>query len=82
MPDLLVLLHTVSHLLWQLDPLGYPEPSGEQWQLLYEEMERLAERQLYPGMPAEVIIKTGERTALRYLLQPILDSMHRAWREE
>ena len=47
-----------------------------------EEVERLEERELYPGMPAEVMIKTGERTALEYLAQPILDSMGRAWREE
>ncbi len=38
--------------------------------------------ELYPGMPAEVMIKTGERTALQYLAQPLLDSMGRAWREE
>ena len=37
---------------------------------------------LQPGMPAEVMIRTGSRTALRYLMQPILDSMQRAWREE
>ena len=27
-----------------------------------------------PGMPAEVFIKTGERTFLDYLLQPVADS--------
>ena len=37
---------------------------------------------LQPGMPAEIMIKTGERTALTYLLQPIYDSMNRAWRED
>ncbi|GBF26482.1 type I secretion system membrane fusion protein PrsE [bacterium MnTg02] len=36
---------------------------------------------LHPGMPAEVMIKTGERTALAYLVQPILDSVNRAMRE-
>lgn len=35
-----------------------------------------------PGMPAEVIIKTGERTFLNYLLQPITDSLARAFRED
>jgi HlyD family secretion protein len=34
-----------------------------------------------PGMPAEVYIKTGERTFLEYLLQPVRDSMSRAFRE-
>ena len=37
---------------------------------------------LLPGMPAEVIIKTGERTFLQYLLQPALDSAARSFREK
>ncbi len=47
-----------------------------------DEVAKLEDRNLYPGMPAEVMIKTGERTALQYLAQPMLDSMNRAWREE
>jgi HlyD family type I secretion membrane fusion protein len=35
-----------------------------------------------PGMPAEVYIKTGERTFLAYLLRPLRDSMSRAFREK
>jgi HlyD family secretion protein len=34
-----------------------------------------------PGMPAEVYIKTAERTFFEYLMQPIRDSMARAFRE-
>ena len=34
-----------------------------------------------PGMPVEVYIKTAERTFLEYLLQPLKDSMTRAFRE-
>ena len=34
-----------------------------------------------PGMPAEVYIKTAERTFLEYLTKPIRDSMTRAFRE-
>jgi HlyD family type I secretion membrane fusion protein len=37
---------------------------------------------LYPGMPAEVMIVTGARTALEYLLQPISLSFNRAFREQ
>ena len=33
-------------------------------------------------MPAEVMIKAGERTMLQYLAQPILDSFNRAFREQ
>ena len=47
-----------------------------------KEMKRLPSSELQPGMPAEVMIQTGERTALQYLTQPIIDSMNRAWREE
>jgi len=45
------------------------------------EVARLGGGQLLPGMPAEAMIKTGERTALAYLSQPIVDAMARAWRE-
>ncbi len=37
---------------------------------------------LYPGMPAEVIITTGERTFLNYLVTPISRSFRRSFREE
>ena len=47
-----------------------------------EEVERLGDQQLQPGMPADIMIKTGERTALQYLSQPLLDSLEKAWREE
>jgi HlyD family secretion protein/epimerase transport system membrane fusion protein len=36
---------------------------------------------LLPGMPAEVFIMTGERTALDYILEPFLDSIRRSARE-
>ena len=39
------------------------------------------ELRLYPGMPAEVIIPTGNRTALDYLISPVTSSMDRAFRE-
>lgn len=35
-----------------------------------------------PGMPAEVMIKTGERTFLEYLLEPFTRLVQRAFREE
>lgn len=34
-----------------------------------------------PGMPAEVFIRTGERTAMNYLLKPLGDRMQRALTE-
>lgn len=38
--------------------------------------------QIIPGMPVEVFIKTGERTPLAYLMQPLQDSFSKAWREQ
>ena len=34
-----------------------------------------------PGMPAEVMVQTAERTFLDYLVRPVSDSMSRAFRE-
>ena len=36
---------------------------------------------LVPGMPVEVFMSTGERTALSYLIKPFTDQMNRAFRE-
>ena len=38
--------------------------------------------QLRPGMMVEALIRTGERSFGRYLLQPVFDSFHRAFREQ
>lgn len=46
------------------------------------EVERLGDKQLQPGMVAEVFVRTGERTMAEYLLQPLRDSFQRAWLEE
>ena len=54
--------------------------TGEPFYLVHvafpdEQLERLGDRRLQPGMPADVMVKTGERTALRYLFQPLLDDL-------
>lgn len=46
------------------------------------EMARVPHVSLYPGMPVEVAIVTGERTFLDYILQPLLDSFAHSFREE
>jgi HlyD family secretion protein len=38
--------------------------------------------ELYPGMPADVLIRTGSRSFLSYLFQPITDSMNSSFREK
>ena len=34
-----------------------------------------------PGMPADVYIKTGERTFLQYIMRPVMDTFSRSLRE-
>lgn len=46
------------------------------------EIERLGGLELVPGMPAEVLIQTGSRNALSYLVKPLRDQIMRAFREE
>lgn len=46
-----------------------------------DEVRRLGELELVPGMPAEVAIKTGDQRPVDYLVQPIVQSIDRAWRE-
>jgi len=43
---------------------------------------KLKGAELYPGMLAEVLISTGERTALDYFMKPITVSLNRAFRED
>lgn len=47
-----------------------------------EGMKTLGKRQMHPGMPAEVIIKTGARTLLTYLLHPLTKRMAASMKEE
>ena len=46
-----------------------------------ESLEKIVERRLVAGMPAEVSIATGQRTAGRYLLDPFIDAVRRSMRE-
>lgn len=46
------------------------------------EIERLKNRALVPGMPAEVFLETGERSVLSYFLKPLKDQSMRVFREE
>ena len=47
-----------------------------------EALARLKGVKLVPGMPAEVFIRTGERTVLSYLTKPINDQVGRAFKED
>jgi HlyD family secretion protein len=47
-----------------------------------EEIARLGDVKLVPGMPVEVFIRTHERTALSYLIRPVHDQIARAFKEK
>jgi len=51
-------------------------------QILGDISKALGGAALYPGMQAEVMIVTGERTPLEYLWRPISSSLNRAFRED
>jgi len=42
----------------------------------------IQKEKIKPGMPAEVLIKTGENTPLQYLLDPLLSAFRTAWRDQ
>jgi protease secretion system membrane fusion protein len=51
-------------------------------QVTPEGMKTLGTRQMQPGMPAEIVIKTGERSMLTYLLNPLLKRVAASLKEE
>ena len=46
-----------------------------------EELNRLGDAKLIPGMPVEAFLQTGERSVLSYLTKPMTDQLRRAFRE-
>lgn len=46
-----------------------------------EELLKLRFDRINPGMPVDVVIKTGERSLLEYILKPLLSHMFMAFRE-
>jgi len=46
-----------------------------------EEIAKLGEVKLIPGMPVEAFVQTGDRTMMSYLVKPLKDQLMRAFRE-
>jgi len=76
-------LESVSH-----DLVTEPTPQGNMSFYLArisvtpDGLKKLGDRQMQPGMPAEVIIKTGERSMLTYILSPLTKRVAGAMKEE
>jgi HlyD family secretion protein len=47
-----------------------------------QELKRLGDVKLTPGMPVEAFVQTGDRTMLSYLIKPLHDQLMRAFREK
>jgi HlyD family secretion protein len=47
-----------------------------------EEIARLGDVKLVPGMPVETFVQTGQRTVMSYLVKPLYDQITRAFREK
>ena len=47
-----------------------------------QEVARLGDVKLIPGMPVEAFVQTGDRTVISYLMKPLHDQLMRAFREK
>jgi HlyD family secretion protein len=47
-----------------------------------EEVARLGDNKIIPGMPVEAFVQTGDRTMMSYLMKPLSDQFMRAFREK
>lgn len=79
-PEVLATVETVA-----ADLVTNPQ-TGEAWysirtRIPLDEMAKLGNLTLISGMPVEVFVKTGERTAMSYLLKPLADQLARAMTE-
>jgi protease secretion system membrane fusion protein len=72
---------SVSHDVL-VDPQTYASYFLARIAITKEGLKTLGARQLQPGMPAEVVFKTGERSMLTYLLHPLTKRMAAAMKEE
>ena len=71
-----------ADLLSEQTPMGMSTYFLARVQLTPEGMKGLGRHQIQPGMPAEVIIRTGERTVLTYLLHPLTRRVAASMKEQ
>jgi len=76
-----------GHVTWVAADVTTNEQTRQQYYRSYilidrEQLEKLPNVFITPGMPVEAHIQIGQRSFFRYLTQPIRDSFHRAFREQ
>ena len=79
-PELTARILTVSADLIE-DPTDGTRYYEARLALADEEIAKLGDTRLMPGMPVEAFVQTGERTILSFLLKPLSDHLARAFRE-
>jgi len=65
-----------------MDELTHAPYYRAQVEVTPEGMIMLGDNLIRPGMPATVLIRTGERTLLSYLLKPLLERLHKSFKEQ
>lgn len=76
-----------GHVTWVAADVTVNEQSHQQYYRSYvlidqDQLAHLPSVFLTPGMPVEAHIQIGERTFFRYMVQPLIDSFARAFREQ
>jgi multidrug efflux pump subunit AcrA (membrane-fusion protein) len=76
-----------GHVTWVAADVTTNEQTRQQHYRAYvlidrDQLARLPNVFLTPGMPVEAHIQIGERSFFRYITQPIRDSFHRAFKEQ
>ena len=79
-PELSARILTVSADLIE-DPTDGTRYYQARLALADEEIAKLGDTRLVPGMPVEAFVQTGERTILSFLLKPLSDHLAHAFRE-
>jgi len=63
-------------------PPQFPEEYFlSQIEVTAEGLELLHDKNIVPGMPVEVVIKTGERSFMSYIVKPLSDRVARSFKE-
>lgn len=65
-----------------IDPAGGAEYYLAQVETSAEGRKMLEDYRIQPGMPVEVIVKTGERSFANYILKPLTDRLARSFKED
>lgn len=76
-----------GHVTWVAADVTTNDQTRQQYYRAYilidrDQLARLPDVFLTPGMPVEAHIQIGQRTFFRYMTQPIRDSFNRAFREQ